>query len=121
MVVACCLARSKDRSLPDLSTAVGIEGIDTVMFGGNVQHITQLTADSHVGKIKRLGVHLSIDRVEANLAELSGVHVGLCQDRLLRIEPVPRHVVVIGGHIQRIGHRRGLYCQSEGRGMRDAA
>src|SRR5580704_14740644 len=68
--VASCLARSKDRSLPDLDAAVGIEGINTAMFGGDIKYVVQLAAYSHVGKIKRLGIHLSIGGVEADLAEL---------------------------------------------------
>ncbi len=102
-VVACGFSAGEDRGLPYLLAAIGVEGVDAVVFGGHIQDVAQLASGRHVGQIKRLGVDQAIHGIEADLAKLSGVYIAQRQNDLLRIEPIARNVVVIRGDIRRIG------------------
>src|SRR5271165_3976491 len=52
-IVGCGLTGGERGDLPVLRAGVGVEGVDTVMFGGNDEDVVRSVGNGERGKIKR--------------------------------------------------------------------
>src|SRR5882724_7560624 len=60
---------------------IGVEGVDAVVFGGDVEHVARaLSGDFDVGYEERLGVNRAVYFERAELAEVLGIDVLRRQD-----------------------------------------
>jgi hypothetical protein len=74
--------------------AVGIERINAIMLGRNVNHIVRAEAwDGNIRNIQRLRIHVSVDGLAKDFAEFGLVDVGRSQHGFVRV--LTRSVVVV--------------------------
>jgi hypothetical protein len=77
--------------------AVGIEGVDLVLFGDHVDHVVRpLVRHADVRQIKGLRVDLARDEMREKLAETVHIDVRRRQDSLTQVLPGTHRVVVLG-------------------------
>jgi hypothetical protein len=89
--------------VPHIGSRIGVEGVNTVMFGSDNQKVAHNACDFDRRKIKRLRIHASIGSKRKQFAKTRGVDVGWSKDRLLIVQPIPPVIVVIGEHILGLG------------------
>lgn len=60
---------------------IGVEGVDAVVLGGNVEHVVRaLSRNFDVGYVERLGINRAVYFERAELAEVLGIDVLRRQD-----------------------------------------
>ena len=121
VIVACSFASAEDGGLPELNASVGVEGVDAVVFSSDIKDVVKLVADNNVGEEQRLGIDFTVNRIETNLAELSGVDVALGEDRFFCVQAIAGYVVVESGYVGRIGRHSGLDGERERRRVREGS
>lgn len=82
-----------------MNAGVGIESVDAIVFGCDVENIAELGIDCYGSEVERFGIDFAVDGKEADLAELSGGYVALSEDGFLWVKSVTRDIVVIGGNV----------------------
>src|SRR5438128_1664555 len=83
---------------------VGVEGVDVVAHGGDVDGIALSLRERDVGNVEGLGVDLALHLALEQLAEASGGRNGIRrQDALGQVRPRPCVVVVLRQHLHRHG------------------
>src|SRR6185295_10536842 len=92
--------------------AVGVEGVDRVVLGGDVDDVVDAGRGGDAGDVERLGVGVAVQRVGGDLPELLRVHVRARERGLARVLALPR-VVVFPGVDTREG---GGWIEHGGRG-----
>src|SRR5712672_3116693 len=107
----------QQRDLPErlgvcAQIAVSIERVDTVVLGGHEYHIVlgaclwRSRAHRDVRHIQRLGVYVPIYNIIKDFSECAGIHIGRRQNRLGGIGAGASIVVVLSGHVLRLGTER---------------
>ena len=75
--------------------AVRVEGIHRIIFRRRKNHIVRLSIDDHIRNVNRLGVHVAIERIREELAEIVHVDVRRRKNEFIRVLALARVVVVI--------------------------
>src|SRR5882672_7798650 len=111
--------------LPGFSNCavIRIDGINTVVFRRDIHHIVDYARDVDVGQIKRLGIYIPIDGHGEELAKVCAIHIGLCENRLLRVLTGATAIAMLSRHINldlsmQVGERK---TQESNRQHDDAA
>jgi hypothetical protein len=100
-------ARRNQTHLPVNCARIGVDGVDAVVLGGDVQHIVRTAAQGHVGDVQRLGINGTVHGDGEEFAERGAVHVGGRENGLRGVFTRARVVVVIG---------RNRYLRVQGHG-----
>ena len=77
------------------------------MFGSHEHHIVGNACDAEVGNVQGLGVHIAVQIVSEQLAELGRIDVLGSQYRLVRIQTSTRIIVVVGEHAEKTSRSCG--------------
>jgi hypothetical protein len=92
------------------SGADGIERVDAVLVGGDVDHVVDAAAwNRHAGDIERLRVDLVVDRAFEQLAEFAHVDVGRREHRFVEVGASAGGVVMVCGDARLSARRRGRH------------
>ena len=73
--------------------AVGIEGVDRVVLGGDEGDVVHGAVDRQARHVQRLGVDVAVDRLREEQAEVGRVHIRRRECRL--VEVVAREVRIV--------------------------
>ncbi len=91
------------------AAAVGVEGVDAVVFGRRDRHVVEaLAGDVHVLDVQRRGQRQPVERIAEALAEAGRLHVRGGQRGLVQVLARAQVVVVVGEHaliVAHVGHR----------------
>ena len=98
-VIAEDFSGAQRRNMPESCARVGVKGVSGVILRDDIQNVMSGAANGHSANIKRLGIHLAIRRIKANLAEGGGGDIRRRQDGFLGILPFAGVVIVIGQHL----------------------
>ena len=80
--------------------AVGVEGIDAVVLGGDEEHVVfALTGNLDVGHIKGLSVSIAVDGKSKDFSKLFGINVLRVENFFVEICPGAGVVVLGGQHL----------------------
>src|SRR6202161_3761923 len=86
--------------MPQGSAAIGIQGIEAIVFGCHDQHIVgALIRNRESPDIERLRVYDSIERGQEELTERSGVYAARSKNCFGQVLPCTGTVVVVSQHI----------------------
>src|SRR5216684_3534322 len=82
-------------------SSVGVEGVYAVVFGGDKENVVfAFAGDFDVGKIKRLGVNVTVNFESEEFAELAGIDIGVSENFFVEIGAGTRVVVLGGGDLR---------------------
>jgi len=81
------------------AVAVGIEGVDRIMFVSNENDVVGRAVYGQIGHVQRLRIDLAIHGYTEKLAECVGVHIGRSENRLLGVLALMSVVVAPGEHV----------------------
>ena len=77
------------------------------MFGSHEHHLVGNACDAEVGNVQGLGVHIAVEIVIEQLAELGRIDVLGSQYGLVRIQTSARVIVVVGEHAPKTSRSYG--------------
>jgi len=81
-------------------SAVGVEGIDAVVFGGDEKDVVFAFAGNlEIGELQRLGVNVAVDFEGKEFAELCGIDVGRSEDFFVEVSAGASVVVLSRGDL----------------------
>ena len=87
---------------------VGIEGVDAVVFGADVDDIARLVGNGQAMNVKRLRIDLAVQPARIEFTKLARVDVGGRQHKLAEVGTCAETVIVLGKNIDCRRRRRQL-------------
>ena len=102
--------RGKEASLPERQSVparirVGVEGINTIVLGGNVHDVVYFAADRKIRNVQGLCKDVTVHGLREQLAEARGINISGRQNRLSTIHACPLVVVHRRGQVHLRGRR----------------
>ena len=95
------------------SGVIGVEGINSIVLRGDVNHISDLTSNRKIRNVERLSIDLTVYGARKQLSKGIYVHIGGVEHGFGQVLSCPTTVVVVGGHRDlAVGNsRRSAYHQ----------